>query len=230
MDELQRAKAMYETRYRIDWKDRSYIWHPRNPISLVHNQILDRKLIQAINELNIELMDRKILDVGSGYGRLLRLWTEMGVDPLNLYGIDLTTYRLQHSKKLLPFAGYASANAGELPFDDRSFDVVSQFSVFSSIFDFDLRQKAAKELVRVLNNSGWLIWYDVSYAKGGNPQPIIRKDVLSLFPDLVLRYCAPVFSRQLTRVIKINIDLAFFWEWLPFVQKNGLVMVFMRPK
>ncbi len=228
MDELQRARQMYESRYRINWKNRSYMWHPRNPISIVHSQILDRQVIQAINLLNIELVDQKILDVGSGYGRLLRFWTELGADPSNLFGIDLTLYRLQHAKKLLNGAGYACSSAGELPFEANSFDILSEFSVFSSIFDHALRKKAAEEMVRVLRPRGWLIWYDVSNGKGGNPQPIGRKDVMALFPDLELEYNCPIFSRELTRIIKINVDLAFLWERLPFFPKNGLIMVFRR--
>jgi len=205
------------------------MWHPRNPISFVHSQILDKRVIQAINRLDIELVDQKILDVGSGYGRLIRFWTELGADPSNLYGIDLTLHRLQHAQKLLNRAGYACSSAGELPFDARSFDILSQFSVFSSIFDFTLRQKAAKEMVRVLRSNGWLIWYDVSNGKGGNPKPITRNDVLALFPNLELQFSCPVFSRELARIIKINVDLAFLWERLPFVPKNGLIMVFRRP-
>jgi ubiquinone/menaquinone biosynthesis C-methylase UbiE len=229
MDELQRARKMYETRYKVDWKDRSYMWHPRNPIAYVHTQILDRQIIQAINQLNIELTDQRILDVGSGYGRLLRFWAEMGAAPSNLFGIDLAFYRLQHARGLLQRAGYAYSSAGELPFPDHTFDVTSQFSAFSSIFDHVLRRKAAAEMVRVLRPAGWLIWYDVSYSKGESPQAITRSDVLALFPGLKLKYSAPIFSRELSRVIKINIDLAYIWERLPFILKNGLVMVFRCP-
>jgi ubiquinone/menaquinone biosynthesis C-methylase UbiE len=229
MEELERARKLYGTQYRVDYYNRDYIWHPRNPISLVHAQILDMMIIRIFNRLNIELVDRKILDVGCGYGRRLRFWAEMGASPHLLYGYDLMNYRLQRARELSPNINFSLGDASKMPYPPESFDIVSQFSVFSSIHDEDMRQNAAAEIKRILKPSGWLVWYDLSTGKGGNTRALKKKEVFALFSDLQIAYVAPIFARELGRIIRISPDLTMLWDRLPFIPKIGLVMIFRHP-
>ena len=49
----------------------------------------------------------------------------------------------------------------ELPWPDASFDLVSQFTVFSSILDPAVKQQVAAEMRRVVRPGGKILWYDL---------------------------------------------------------------------
>jgi len=47
-----------------------------------------------------------------------------------------------------------------LIWEDASFDVVTQFTVFSSILDPDLKEQVAQEMIRVTKPGGYILWFD----------------------------------------------------------------------
>jgi ubiquinone/menaquinone biosynthesis C-methylase UbiE len=230
MDELERAKQLYSSQYRIDFHNRDYVWHPRNPVSQVHSQILELAIIKAFNRLGIELVDQRILDVGCGYGRMLRFWTEMGASPRLMSGYDLAFYRLDRAHELSPHMNLVAGDASKLPYLSDSFDLVSQFSMFSSIHDERMREMAAWEFERVLRPSGWLVWYDIAAGKGGNTIPLPKSYVQELFHGLEMKYATPIFSRRLTHLIYYDPVLANIWERLHLDRKNGLIAFFQKPE
>jgi ubiquinone/menaquinone biosynthesis C-methylase UbiE len=228
MSELERARKLYETQYKIDWHNRDYTWHPRNPNSLIHEHLMEDEIIAGLNALDVDLIGQTILDLGCGYGRMLRFWTEMGASPANMHGLDLSFYRLQRAHELSPAMGMAAGSAGALPYPSQKFHLVSQFSVFSSIHDAALRKAASEELMRVLKPGGWLIWYDIASSKGGNIVPLNKRQVLSLFPGSKLGYERQIFSTRLTRFIHRNKSLAIILEQLPVFRRVGLIMIFQK--
>jgi ubiquinone/menaquinone biosynthesis C-methylase UbiE len=58
-----------------------------------------------------------------------------GARPENLYGIDLLDERIEEAKRLSPNIDFRCGNAEELPYEDGLFDIVIQFTVFTSILD-----------------------------------------------------------------------------------------------
>jgi len=51
---------------------------------------------------------------------------------------------------------FRCGNAEELPYEDESFDIVMQFTVFTSILDNEMKIRIAKEMLRVLKPKGIL--------------------------------------------------------------------------
>jgi len=51
-------------------------------------------------------------------------------------------------------------NAETLPFASKSFDLVMQFTVFTSILAQHVKQRIANEMIRVVKPDGMIIWYD----------------------------------------------------------------------
>jgi SAM-dependent methyltransferase len=230
MSELERVRQIYETKYRIDYRNREYQWHPRNLNSLIHAHVLEWEVVRALNRFDIELVDQRILDVGCGYGRMLRFWAEMGGDPVLLFGCDVALYRLERARELSAGMQLVSANAGQLPFPCATFDLVSQFAVFSSIFDADVRVRAGQEMARVLRPGGWLLWYDLVWAGSGAIRPLPKVEVMQLFPGLTLRYARPLFCHGLSDRIGSRPRLAMIREYLPFGRRDGLILLFQRPE
>jgi len=94
------------------------------------------------------LSQRKILDVGCGYGKFLqKVCDRYGADGI---GLDLSMNMLSYAKKHYSDYSYLLANSAQLPFQDKSFDVVTFNGVFHhlppSIVDSALSE--AKRIAR----------------------------------------------------------------------------------
>jgi ubiquinone/menaquinone biosynthesis C-methylase UbiE len=114
----------------------------------------------------VPLASRKILDVGCGDGKWLETYRTLGADPKRLAGIDLVATRIEAARCDHPEADLRVGSAGRLPWDDCSFDLVSQYTAFTSILDPDLRSRS---LVRVLKPGGAVLWCDFVYNNPFNP-------------------------------------------------------------
>ena len=114
--------------------------------------------------------------------------TTMGADPARLAGIDLMPARIEEGRRLLPAARFEVGSAHELPFADNSFDLVSQFVLFSSIVHPGLRRAVALEMARVLRPGGSILWYDIKSMRA-TPDlvPIKLDEMRALFPGAEIR-------------------------------------------
>ncbi|MEM3112424.1 MAG: class I SAM-dependent methyltransferase [Candidatus Anstonellales archaeon] len=131
------------------------------------------------------LKDMRILDVGCGAGGELRNFIRYGALPENLYGIDLLPDRIELAKRLSPNINFICDDASNLPYDNESFDIVMQFTVFTSILDNDMKLKIASEMLPVLKPDGIIIWYDYFVDNPKNPdvKGIKKKEIYKLFPN-----------------------------------------------
>jgi len=137
---------------------------------------------------------RRALDLGCGRGALLGTLGLPGV------GIDVGILRL----RLAP-GPVAQADAARLPFPDGAFDLVVVSNVMSSIPGEPHRRATAAEIVRVLGDSGVVLWYDQRWPNPANrsTRPVTRRDLASLFPgariDLESITVLPALARALPR-------------------------------
>jgi protein-L-isoaspartate(D-aspartate) O-methyltransferase len=105
-----------------------------------------RKVADAmVQHYGIRPGDR-ILDVGCGKGFILYDFLQ-AVPGVEVVGIDVSGYAIDHAKEeVKPFLYVA--NATELPFPDKSFDLVLSINTLHNLYCHDLH-KALKEIVRV---------------------------------------------------------------------------------
>ncbi len=141
----------------------------------------------------LPLSDLRLLEVGCGSGAVIRKFEEYGFHKKNLYGLDLSTERLQRARSSLKEVNFLCGTAGLLPFSDDSFDVCSVFTLFSSILDSQLQREAAQELMRVLRPGGVLIYYDFIW------NPVNRNTRGVSFRELVRLFAGRrVFARKVS--------------------------------
>src|SRR5439155_6975572 len=122
----------------------------------------ESRLLSLLAEYNCTpLSQKKILEVGCGYGPGVREFIKWGARPENLVGIDLLPERIAEARRLCPTAvTLETGNAERLQFASGSFDLVLQSTVFSSILDCDVRKRVAQEILRMLKPGGSILWYD----------------------------------------------------------------------
>jgi ubiquinone/menaquinone biosynthesis C-methylase UbiE len=144
------------------------------------------------------LTDLAILDVGCGDGNMLRRWLQWGAHPEHLAGIDLRADAVERARTLNPNLDVRLGSAEALPWQDESFDLVSQLTVFTSILDVAMKRRVATEMSRVLRSGGAVLWYDFAY----NNPPLHRSRAASpsrCYPSAIrwpppFLSCAPTIS------------------------------------
>lgn len=181
--EIERIKECYELRKKTV---PSFLYSFFNPGNLFIVQERDREILMILKRNGIHsIRDKKILDVGCGEGGELRNLIRYGALPENLYGIDLLQDRIEQAKKISQNIDFKCGDASKLPYENEQFDIVIQFTVFTSILDIMMKQTIAKEMVRVLKPYGIIIWYDyhINNPKNPNVRGIKKREIYRLFSN-----------------------------------------------
>ncbi|MEK6235999.1 MAG: class I SAM-dependent methyltransferase [Planctomycetales bacterium] len=213
--ELDRVRTVFADRRRDVDPDFYAFHHPAN-LFLRHGQ--ERAIVWALNRLGMTpLRDKAVLDVGCGEGNWIAAFDFLGAPRERAAGVDLMEERVECCRRRFPQADVRVADAAKLPWDDESFDLVSQFTVFTSVLDDDLKQAIAAEMLRVLRPGGAIAWGDFLYNNPRNPnvRGIGMREIKRLFPGCVpcLRKVtlAPPLAR---RIVPVSWTLAAWLESL----------------
>lgn len=157
--ETARVREVYSRRASAPTGDDLY--SPANESYLFAIQSRQRALLRRLRSEGIwPLADRDILEVGSGNGGVLLELLGYGADPRRLHGADLLAERVAVARERLPHLPVSCASGSHLPYPDNSFDLVLQFTVFSSILDRGICYTVANEMERILRPGGAIVWYD----------------------------------------------------------------------
>jgi ubiquinone/menaquinone biosynthesis C-methylase UbiE len=145
---------------------------------------LSRRIEEAMRYRSISLAGLTIADIGCGRGYWLDRFRELGASEKRLFGIDFDPARLVETRNL----NTCVADACLLPFPSSAFDVVSQFTLFSSLQQTADRFRAAREMLRVLKPGGWIFWHDFFVWNPLNRQtrPVPRSELFALFPGCTI--------------------------------------------
>ena len=114
-----------------------------NPLQRVLIDRFHRKLVAEV----VALSPRTFLDAGCGEGFVARRIIS-ALPEIALTGCDVSTDALEIAATANPQARFVAGSVVELPFADRSFDVVGCFEVLEHLPD-DLPRRALSELARV---------------------------------------------------------------------------------
>lgn len=145
----------------------------------------------------------RILDLGCGRGATLRQYLEYEADVSRLWGIDLLPSFAEQARCASPGLQILCGTATDLPFHDRTFDFVSQFMLFTSVLDAEVKQRIAREIKRILVPGGRLLWYDFAFNNPGNPdvRGIGLREVRQLFPGFSIKHRKITLAPPLGRAI-----------------------------
>jgi len=164
------------------------------------------------NDIDKKVDHVKILDIGCGNGFFLRQMVQWGFSPENLYGIDILDERIEYARRLSPASiTFKRANADSLEFATASFDIVSLFTVFSSIMEHKVRRSISSEILRVLKPGGKVLWYDFFYNNPNNidVRGVDRTEIERLFPDCTVNLTRVTPAPPLIRTFFPNSILGY---------------------
>lgn len=153
-----------------------------NPEVLLQYMAYDISIISALRLINIKRETAKILDVGCGEGWSLINFIRLKFNPVNLFGIDIMDELVVRAKERFPNINFLCGDASCMAFPNNSFDVVTESTMFMQITDQKLSHKIAKEILRVVNDNGYIILADWRYSSPwDNYMALSKKRICALF-------------------------------------------------
>lgn len=225
--DLERLRAEYADRaVRLAGSD---IYSPFNTANLFTRQQRQRTELALLNRYGFDkLSDRRVLEIGCGRGGILHDYLGYGAAPQRLNGIELLFDSISEARRRQPHLPLLCGDGQQLPFQNGSFDLVLQYTVFSSILDEGVRSNMAREMLRVLRNPGGLIiWYDFWLNPSNRQTRGIRpKEVKRLFPRCRFEFhritLAPPIAR---RLVAVSWTAALLLEKLRLFNSHYLVAI-----
>jgi ubiquinone/menaquinone biosynthesis C-methylase UbiE len=199
--EAERIRAEYERRAG-EIADARY--SPADPAALFIRQTVERASLSALRRAGLlPLTGRRIADVGCGGGQWLVDFETWGADRELLAGIDLVEERAEACGARLPGADVHAGDASALPWADRSFDIVLQSMLMSSVLDPAMRAAVSAEMARVLAPGGSILWYDffVDNPRNASVRGIARRELGELFEGFEIDWRRTTLAPPLVRAL-----------------------------
>jgi SAM-dependent methyltransferase len=230
IDDLDRLRAEYADRDRR--LAGSGLYSPLHPANLFAKQQRLRVMLSLLRRHGFEsLADKRVLEIGCGRGGILSEFLVCGASPEQLHGAELLPNRLADARARLPRLPLTCADGQNLPYRSGSFDLVVQFTVFSSVLDRSIKRNIAQEMLRVLRRpDGVILWYDFWLNPTNRQTRGVRPaEIRELFPgcefDSRRITLAPPIAR---RLVGISRAAAAFLERIKLLNTHYLVAI--RPK
>lgn len=201
MDQIERIREEYQERDRTIPAD-FYAWH-REEIQYWQAGVA-RACAGLLHRSGAFPIDAaSIADIGCGGGQWLLEFLQWGAVAANLHGIDLLADRISSARERLSGVDLRCGDARNLPWSDRSFDLVTQFTVFSSIPDRGIQAAVASEMLRVLRPGGRILWYDCRYSNPSRAavRGLNRNDIRKLFPACAVEFTSTTLLPPLARAV-----------------------------
>jgi ubiquinone/menaquinone biosynthesis C-methylase UbiE len=189
-----------------------------------------QRLIRAILAASYSDVSKlKLLEIGCGSGQWFTEFQTYGFRVKNLSGIELDESRVADANERIIGADIRSGNAAKLPWEDNTFDIVFQSTVFTSIPNKKIQEDAAKEMMRVCKDNGFILWYDFMYNSPSNKnvKGVKQHEIKALFSPWDCKFkkitLAPPIAR---RLVPMSWLAAEFIETIcPFLRTHLLVQI-----
>jgi SAM-dependent methyltransferase len=226
MSDLDRLRGEYAARARrVALGQRYSLFNQANLFAIQQRQ---RALANALQKEELIPLDGKaVLEVGCGSGGVLLELLSLGAKAACISGVDLLPDRLAVAQARLPGLALQNADGRHLPYLAQTFDLLLQFTVFSSILDSAIWQAMAQEMLRVLRPNGAIVWYDF-WLNPTNPhtRSIRPSEICALFPGCRIRFARVTLAPPLARrLVPFSWTLALLLEKLRFLNTHYLAII-----
>lgn len=226
LSEGERIRSVYAQRtLRVD----QHRYTPFDPSHLLVHYSRQRAFLGLLKNRGIEsLAGLRVLEVGCGAGSILLEYLEYGAKPADLFGVDFLHDDLCQAHERSPSMGLSCADGRCLPFPSGSFDLVTLYTVFTSVLDTDIRGQLAAEVQRVLSATGLVVVYDFwpDNPWNSNVRGLSLSQVKVLFPghhyDAQRIVLAPPLARPIARFSPLVCQLL---EKLPFLCTHYVITI-----
>ena len=204
----------------------------RNPEVTFQALAAEVSITRSLTSLDLEVPSTTVLDVGCGDGSSLVHFLKLGFTPGLLHGIDILEDRISEARRKLPDSHFLSGDAAAMPYEDSTFDVVFESTMFVQLTDEALAMSIAKEMLRVTKPGGYLLLSDWRYSKPGNTQyrGLTGRRIEKLFQSddaQLLGYHKGALIPPVGRFLSKYAACCYFptWQFMPFLVGQRVAVV-----
>ena len=227
-DDQARMRAEYARRYQAEAVASQYTFF--NPAYVYAWTMRQRAVAGMLRQQGWHsLQDKTLLEVGCGRGDVLTEFLPYRLDPQQVFGMDILE-RVAVAKRRYPAANILQGDGQTLPYRRASFDIVLQYTVFSSVLDDAIKANIAREMLRVVKPDGVILWYDF-WLNPTNPQTqgIPKAEIKRLFAGCDFTFKRTTLAPPLTRrLVPLSWTLSSALEALRWLNTHWLVAI--RPR
>lgn len=211
---MKSYKEIIEERYDGIEKDihvYDNIYSMINPIGYHGDKKLRSVFYTAFNYIRnsgVDITKSNILDIGCGKGSTTRFFSELTGSSQNIYGLDLSEYRIQCATKMNPNINYKIGDIVRPLSFPIMFDIITALDVFMHLND-------KKEILLALNNikmqlkkDGYFIWYD-AYSSD-HFKTTQTQDHSGFHPKQMVELAQEAGFKK---VFQINVFKKLFWKY-----------------
>ena len=217
MEEVYRLRERLSSRYSLD-----------KPGNRFNFERLRTAIEGLLKKPHPDLSRITALDLGCGG----LFWAEelihLGVRREHCFGADILHWRMREGRELGREVQAVNASATTLSFGSDTFDLISQFTLMTSVLDPASRILIVDEMRRVLKPGGYILWYDFRYNNPANPhtRAIGRAELRRLFPGWTIDLHTAIFIPQLARKTpEFLIPLLKFLHRLPMLRTHYVALI-----
>lgn len=177
----------------------------------------------------VELKDMHALEIGCGTGGNLLELLRLGFDANNLVANELIHERAVIARGNLPGSVVIhEGNALTLNLPPKSFDIVYQSTVFTSILDTGFQDKLAGRMWEWCRPGGGVLWYDFVFNNPRNADvrgvPLSR--VRALFPEASIDTRRVTLAPPISRIVcRLHPILYSVFNVFPFWRTHVLCWI-----
>lgn len=181
MDRETSQRQWYQHYYAASGDDRNNL--RSNPEVLFQTLALESSVVRASRDIRHAPSTALVLDVGCGGGGDIYQLVRIGYVPTMITGIDIQQDRIEAARRLYPQMQFIHGDATRMEFDDDSFDLVFESTMFATLPNDRDRTAISSEMVRVCKPGGYLMLVDWRTPKPGdsNYKALTRKELCTLF-------------------------------------------------
>lgn len=170
----------------------------------------------------------KFLEIGAGVGNNIYFFKKIGLAWDNIFANELLPDRFIELKRNFPDINTIEGDACKIPFENNSFDIILQSTVFTSILDIETKINLANKMWSLLKPSGIILWYDFQFDNPNNRdvKGICKKEVIELFKgarkvDFHKVTLAPPIGRRVKKLYPfLNIFPFLRTHYIGVIEKN----------
>ncbi len=228
--EAERIRGVY-ARYDADPFTRAK-WDPRNPGNALMREEFNSGVLAILAHAGVRLGEARILDVGCGSGALLHWLAQCGAQRHLLYGVDLREDQIEFARANSPEINLLCADARQLSFADRFFDVIICNNVFGSILDRAVADAVATEVRRVVKPTGLIVWCESRYRNlwNTNVRGYTSREIRRCFPGCRIELRSiTVFPPLARRLGRLTPTLYPMFARIPFLRVRYLGTIRPEP-
>jgi ubiquinone/menaquinone biosynthesis C-methylase UbiE len=175
---------------------------------------------------------REIVDIGCGTGWWLEQLARRADVAATLHGVEILPERLEAARARVPEADLSVADARDLPLPDGGFDVVTLFTVLSSLASAADAEMALREAWRVVAPGGVLLVWEPRLPNPLSPNTLLvsRRMLEGPLDGARLEVCSTTVLPALARALGRTTGVAYpLLNRIRALRTHRLVAAFSPP-